>query len=346
MESDLLDLKVESLDSWLWDQFVCPVDHAPLTQEGNWLISTANTNRRYPVVNGIPVFLRDDIEATAWWAKESLQVAQRIANGHEPPPVSDWDGSGVHPHVQSIVDSTGGYLYRACKGHLTEYPIPRIRIANSGAGQILLDGGCNWGRWTFAAARAGIAAVGVDPSLGAILAAKQIRQQLGLNCSFFVGDIRFLPFRPATFSNVFSYSVVQHFSKADARTTIAEFLRILCPSGECLVQMPNGFGIRSMYHLAKRSFHSGKNFDVRYYSPSELERMFRDTFGNSKLSVDGFFGLGIQPDDLRFMPLRNRMIISASEILRNAAGYFPFLGNFADSLYVNSVRAPIAHPSE
>ena len=122
-------LSNDKFDQWLMDQFVCPVDHVPLIREGNWFINSANPERRYPIVNEIPVFLRDDIEHTAWWAKESLGVAKRIADGQESLPVSDWNGTGVHPHVQAIIDSTGGYLYQACKGKLAEYPIPTIRVA-------------------------------------------------------------------------------------------------------------------------------------------------------------------------------------------------------------------------
>ena len=345
-------LSNDKFDQWLMDQFVCPVDHVPLIREGNWFINSANPERRYPIVNEIPVFLRDDIEHTAWWAKESLGVAKRIADGQESLPVSDWNGTGVHPHVQAIIDSTGGYLYQACKGKLAEYPIPTIRVAATTNNQqpttnnqqpttnnqLLLDGGCNWGRWTFAAAQKGIQAVGVDPSLGAVVAARQIRQQLNLPCSFFVGDCRWLPFKPETFSDVYSYSVIQHFSKTNASTAVNEFRRILRPAGLCMVQMPNRRGIRSLYHLCKRRFREGDNFDVRYYTPAELRAMFQKSFGNSDLTVDGFFGLGIQADDLRFMPLRNRLIIKASEALRAATNWVPPLLNLADSLYVHSTR--------
>lgn len=332
--------EIEMLDKWLMNQFVCPVDHSQLNRQENWFICTRDSRHRFPIADEIPVFLRSDIEHNQWWSEISLKSAQRIADGLEILEEPKWDGVSVHPHVQSIIDSTGGHLYRDCKGRLEEYPIPSIRVEATGENQILLDGGCNWGRWTFAAARAGIKSVGVDPSLGAVVAARQIRQQLNLPCTFFVGDCRWLPFAEGTFSNVFSYSVVQHFSKPNARVTIDEFRRLLRMDGECMVQMPNALGIRSLYHLLRRRFHAGKNFDVRYYTPWELRAMFREIFGNSKLTVDGFFGLGIQADDLRFMPLWNRLIIHASEALRAATAILPPLKNVADSLYVNCTRKP------
>ena len=191
------------ISNWLIEQFVCPIDHAPLSREGNFYVSDSNSQNRYPIVNDIPVFLRADKSHTAWWAQESLERATRIAEGKESPPNANWVGVGVHPHVQGIIDSTGGHLYRASKGKLREYPIPKIRMGLQNPNQVLLDAGCNWGRWTFSAARKGIASVGFDPSLGAVIAAREIRNQLGLSCEFFVGDCRWLPFREGTFDKVF-----------------------------------------------------------------------------------------------------------------------------------------------
>ena len=39
----------------------------------------------------------------------------------------------------------------------------------------LLDIGCSWGRWSLAAARKGYSVVGIDPSLGAVMAARRIK---------------------------------------------------------------------------------------------------------------------------------------------------------------------------
>lgn len=96
-------------------------------------------------------------------------------------------------------------------------------------------------------------------------------------------------------SDVFSFSVIQHFSKPNAAAAIREFRRVLQQQGRCLVQMPNRYGIRSVYHQAKRRFDPGKIFDVRYYGPLELQWLFRSIFGNAELSVDGFLDWGFRP---------------------------------------------------
>lgn len=326
----------EILDQYLLEQTVCPVDHCELRREGNFLVSTRNPARRYPIAHGIPVFLRHDDESTAWWAKCSLDRANRVAEGAEDPEFYDPGVEGVHPHVQAVIESTGGHLYDALRGGLKEYPVPRIRVeARQSRSSLLLDCGCNWGRWTFSAARKGIPSVGVDPSLGAVLAARQIRRQLQLPCSFIVADCRFLPFRAGTFSDVFSYSVVQHFSKENAGIAVNEFARVLQMGGDCLLQMPNVLGVRSMYHFARRGFRQGKNFDVRYYTPWELRSLMATAFKAVDLSLDAFLGLGIQPDDRKYMPTMNRLVIDVSEVLRGAQRVFPPLLYLADSLYLH-----------
>lgn len=269
---------------------------------------------------------------------ESLGLAREIAKGDRHPPYGGWNQQGVHPHVQSIVHSTGGYMYQECVGQLDLYPIPRIRVQKRPEDLMLLDVGCNWGRWTLSAAKSGIPVIGIDPSLHAVLAARAIAKQLKLKCRFVVGDARWLPFSADTFTDVFSYSVIQHFSKENAAIAVSEAARVMKPGGKCLIQMPNRFGIRSLYRLAKRGFAAGQDFDVRYYTPGELKRLFRAPFGNAKLSVDGFGGLGIQPDDWKFMSWRNRCILGASEFLRGCSRVFPPLLYGADSLYITSTK--------
>ena len=51
------------LDAELMQILVCPQSHAPLKQVGDWLYSTdADTRRRYPIRDGIPIMLIDESE--------------------------------------------------------------------------------------------------------------------------------------------------------------------------------------------------------------------------------------------------------------------------------------------
>ena len=111
-----------------------------------------------------------------------------------------------------------------------------------------------------------------------------------------------------------------------------------CGDGTFLVQMASALGIRSMQHQVRRGFREPKDFDVRYRTPAELLRTFRDIFGPTELEVDCYFGLGLQPADVQLMSGINKLVIYGSEGLRTASKVFRPLVYLADSLYLRSGR--------
>jgi len=67
-----------AIDPQLLSIMVCPVSHAPLVEFDGWLVSTdADTRRRYPVRDGIPVML---IEESEEMSPEAWRQAQRGAS--------------------------------------------------------------------------------------------------------------------------------------------------------------------------------------------------------------------------------------------------------------------------
>lgn len=330
---------------------VCPRDHQSLEFEGGNLLCP--NRHKYPVVDDVPIMLLDDVPQTLAVGNASLEAArgrpdsdrlfintlgcseeekQEIRKLAAAP-----DPLAPDPVVQYLVAATNGHLYKQLLGRLNAIPLPQLRLP-PGNRKSFLDIGCNWGRWCLSAARKGYEVVGIDPSLGAILAARRTAAKLGLSASYVVGDARYLPFRSGCFSTAFSYSVLQHFSKGDAIAAIHEVSRILDPGGVSFIQMPNAFGIRSLQHQLRRRFKDPQGFDVRYWTVAELRKTFQRLIGETELSVDGFFGLGIQASDLQMMPLQYRVVIRASEALRRVSESFPGLCWVADSLYVRSTR--------
>jgi len=237
--------------------------------------------------------------------------------------------------VSLLVAGTNGLAYKHLVGRLTEYPIPELRLPKA-SGDLLLDIGCSWGRWSIAAARLGYLPIGIDPRFEPVLAAKRVALQLGLKALFVVADARALPFRAGTMDVAFSYSVLQHFSDTDVETTAAQMARVLKPGGRSLVQMANVWGVRCLYHQARRGFRNASGFEVRYRSIARLREMFTRRIGPSQLKVDCFFGLGIQGSDIRMMPAWLRIVFRASGFLRRVSGSFPQLLYVADSVYVES----------
>lgn len=319
---------------WLRENLACPIDGRALDWQSHEVRCTEE--HRFPVIDGIPIMLRRDQTQTLWVADEAIAQGEgtrplRAPIAHSGSPEVDW-------YVQDQVPGTCGCLYKPLQGRLQEYPIPSLRL-EARPNARLLDIGANWGRWSIAAAQQGYSPVALDVSLDAAYACRRIAAQFGVTITQVVGDARFLPFNDHCFDTVFSYSVLQHFAKADAEAAIKEAGRVLKPGGESLVQLPNRFGVRSMYHLARRGRKEPDPFDVRYWAPKEMLGAFSRGVGPSSIEVDGFFGLGIQPSDIPLMPRRYKVVIKASETLRKATRVLRPLSLVADSLYVRSIKS-------
>ena len=319
------------LEDWL-ELVVCPRDKKALELRCDFLVCP--DGHRYRVVEGVPILLVSEAEQTHIEGTRALQVAEtgdasQLARFQLGP-------ADIDPFVKNSIGATNGGLYQHLVGTLKEYPIPDLRLPPSQGG-LLLEVGSNWGRWCLAAARLGYRPVGIDPSLKSVRAARRVAHQLGVRATYIVADGRYLPFADGVFEKVFSYSVLQHLSKADVATVLTEIRRVLQPEGTCLVQMPNVFGIRSLYHQIRRGFRETREFEVRYWTVGELRKAFEQV-GPARVSVDGFFSLNAQVSDVHLMPPRYRAIVFASEALRRATGLLPALTYAADSLYVNATK--------
>lgn len=334
---------------------ICPVCRTPLSSARADSLR-CQQDHSFDVCDGVPVLLRDDVPQTLHIAKASMARARgdaAIVDQRAPGlfleslGISDEEkqmaaalagqGGSVDPVVSVIIGATSGINYKHLIGTLDRYPIPDIRLP-AGNGKILLDIGCNWGRWSVAATKKGYRVIGIDPSLGAVMAARRVAKQFDLPVEYLVADARFLPFENDSFDTVFSYSVIQHFSKADAAQVISEIGRTLKPSGTSLVQMANALGLRNFYVQARRRFHAPQNFDVRYWPVSELARTFKQAIGPTEIGIHCFFGLGLERSDMAVMSSGGKLLIRLSDWLRQLGGIVPPLRYVADSLYVFSTK--------
>ena len=314
---------------WLTDLLVCPRDRAAVTERDGTLVCAHG--HVYPVINGIPVMLRDDVKAT----QEHVVARSRLYAESQARPVGH-PLQGIHPFVQDALGATCGNLYLGSK--LDTYPIPRLRMG-PGQQRVLVDIGCNWGRWTVAAGKAGFRAIGADPNLEALLVAQMVAARLGVEAHFVACDARYLPFGNHSVDACFSYSVLQHFAFEDALSAIREIGRVLKAGGEALVQMANRVGARSFAVQARRGFRQAREFEVRYWSVGDLLTVFEREVGPSQAEVDGFFGLGVQASDAPLLHGWQRAQIRVSEVLRVISRHVRLLARLADSVYVRSVAS-------
>jgi SAM-dependent methyltransferase/uncharacterized protein YbaR (Trm112 family) len=344
------------IDPWYEEHLVCPVDQTELRYSNDALRSPSG--RVYPVVDGVPVMLVEEVEHTHPIAAVSMRRAggdqsvidQRAPHLHlETLTLSDASKDGivalsnqpdmkVDPAVSYLIGTTSGFTVGHMIGNLQSYPIPGIRLPDA-KDKTFLDLGSNWGRWCIAAARKGYAAVGIDPSLGAIMAARRVAKQMELPIRYIVGDARFLPFRDSTFDVVHSYSVLQHLKKEYVKTALSSARRVMKNDGISFIQLPNYIGIRCLQHQFRRRFRAARGNEVRYWSVPELRRTFQELVGASTITVDCYFGLGLQPDYARFMPWSTKSLIHISETLRKLSLRLGVLKYVADSLYVTSTKS-------
>ena len=323
------------LDPSLLAFLVCPRDKLPLAQAAGHV--GCPNGHHYSVVEGIPILLLSESKQTHIEGDRSLAVAEQ-GEAAQLPQLNTGPGE-VDPFVRNSIGATNGAFYQHLVGKLADYPIPELRLPD-GNGKVFVEIGCSWGRWCIAAARKGYRPIGIDPSLKGVRAARRVARQLGVNAWYLVADGRYLPFADASVDQVFSYSVFQHLAKEDVRLGLAEIHRVLRPGSQCQIQMPNTFGIRCLYHQARRGFRQARDFEVRYWTPRELTSTFETALGPSRVLVDGYFSLNAQVTDLRFLPRRYRALIHTSEALRKMSELFRPLAYVADSLYVNATRRP------
>jgi ubiquinone/menaquinone biosynthesis C-methylase UbiE len=194
------------------------------------------------------------------------------------------------------------------------------------------------GRWSISAARNGWRVVGIDPSLGAIMVAHRAFHNEP-NVMFVCGDARFLPFKDNTFHCVFSYSVIQHFSEEDAETALAEIGRTLGKSGCSRIQMAHRGGLRSTYMRTRSDYSSGGVFRVRYWSLTQIKRIFEKNIGRSTMISEAFGGLSLLADDWWVVSGKSKVLIVTSIILKKVARIIRPLIRLADSVYVVSIKS-------
>jgi SAM-dependent methyltransferase/uncharacterized protein YbaR (Trm112 family) len=339
--SDLIDARLLAL-------LECPRDHSELRVENGRLCCAHGHG--YPVIDGVPVFLLAECEQTIGIATASLQAAESatgaplyvdtigLTDEQRRGIERDWTaGAKIDSVISYLIGATSGWGYVDLVGRLQNYPIPDIPVGRAD-GELLLDIGSNWGRWSVSAAHKGWRVVGLEPSLGAIMAARRAFAGLGLDMAFVCGDARFLPFKPDLFQCAFSYSVIQHFSEADAELAIAEMGRVLRQGGFAKIQMANRGGLRSTYVRTRPDYLAGGSFRVRYWSLAAMREVFERHIGRTRLGAEAFGGLGLLAEDQNLVSAKAKLLIAVSTLLKRLSQAVPVLLNFADSVYVMSIK--------
>ena len=245
----------------------------------------------------------------------------------------------VDPYVQSMIAATNGRMYIPLIGKLKDYPIPTIPV-DTHKDALLLDIGCGWGRWMVSAARKGYIPVGIDIKLDAVKASRRVLTDLNLRGYFVVADLKKLPFKSEIFDVVWSYSAIQHTHRKHAQRCIEDVHRVMSPGGFCKLEFPMKYGVWNILSRLGR-IEDPEDYDswcVRYYSVRELKEIFVHQFSNFKYSNHCYLGIGIQPEDLSFVPWTQKLLVLGSIVLTGFSRILPPLKLISDSVYVRAQK--------
>jgi len=100
----------------------------------------------------------------------------------------------------------------------------------------ILDLGCGIGTCALEYAKMGNVTFGVDFTLGAVQAGKDLVRQRGIrNCFFCVGDISRMPIKDNMFDVIIASDIVEHLTPEALNKTLAECKRILRSGGKLFI---------------------------------------------------------------------------------------------------------------
>ncbi len=242
--------------------------------------------------------------------------------------------------VQLQIAATNGIQYQDTVGKLNDYPKYQLPVPSIGYG-LMLDIGTGWGRWLVAGVEKGYIPIGADLRLEFCEAAINTLHAQGKNGYAVVADLKNLPFKSHIFDLVWSFSVIQHTCKERCIACLTHINRILKNSGCTYLEFPNKDGLRNSRGPAKKNASKKDDYNswhVRYYSIDQYKEMFHSVFGNFDYDVHSFLGIGVLPEDLKYVTIKNKIKCGISLLGTSLAKRFTPLKNVSDSLYLKAFK--------
>jgi ubiquinone/menaquinone biosynthesis C-methylase UbiE len=158
---------------------------------------------------------------------------------------------------------TGERFLPSCDGEIAYEHWHRYAFARRFVqGKRVLDAACGEGYGTSLLAAVAASAVGVDIDLSTIAQAQQ-KYGEGTRVRFVATSCTGLPLPSATFDVIVSFETIEHLSAEEQPDMLAEFARVLAPSGVLIMSSPN-----------KRLYSDARG----YKNPYHLQELYREEF--------------------------------------------------------------------
>jgi ubiquinone/menaquinone biosynthesis C-methylase UbiE len=236
----------------------CPQCASELTLDERMVCANGH---RYPIVQGIPVFLD---EATI--AGNPQYAGQRAY----------FDSEFRGYECYSLENWRVGYLDRLrAAGVLESSESPLVDVGVGGSGYTVIE-----------AARAGRRAIGCDLSLEGLLTARKFAQAEGVEerTLWVCCSAERLPLASGSFGSALAIAVLEHVPNDQA--ALRELARVLRPGGRAWVTVPHGLGnVAPVFRPANRR-HDQRLGHLRRYEAETL--------------VDAGREIGLEPVDVQF----------------------------------------------
>jgi len=245
-----------------------------------------------------------------------------------------------NPWMKKQIAGTNGRHYIDRIGKMEYYPQYSLPFSSAATkNEIMLDIGSGWGRWLVAGSRKGFIPVGIDINIEHAEASLKTLQQHETNGYVVVADLQKLPFRDNVFSKVWSFSVIQHTHYNKMTSCIGEIARVLRNGGTAKLEFPNKTGLRNLFTYKKDIDEKGEidSLHVRYYSLDEYRQIFKKHFDKTSIDIHSFFGIGILPEDVKYVSWKNKIKVGLC-LGANFVAKVLGLKYYADSVYINAQK--------
>jgi ubiquinone/menaquinone biosynthesis C-methylase UbiE/uncharacterized protein YbaR (Trm112 family) len=220
----------------------------------------ASGKHRYPVVDGIPVFLDEQAAAA-----EPQYAGQRA--------YFDAEFSGYERYF--LENWRIGYLERLRRARVLEGSAPLVDVGVGGSGYTVIE-----------AAREGRPAIGCDLSLQALLTAREFARAQGVadRTLWVCCSAEQLPLASAAFESALAIAVLEHVP--DDGAALRELARVLRPGGRAWITVPHGLQhISPLFRLPNKR-HDRRLGHLRRYEAEAL--------------VDTARSIGLEPVEVQF----------------------------------------------
>jgi hypothetical protein len=242
----------------------------------------------------------------------------------------------IHPEVQALISSTNGRHYLDKINKLKSYPVYDLPVKPAESDSLMLEIGSGWGRWLVAGANKNYIPIGLDIHHHFCETCRHVLRDHNKSGYFVAGDLEHLPFTHGIFDLVWSFSVIQHTHIRKLRGCLLGISKMLHHQGFAKLEFPNKNGIHNRVHLkeAEKTRDDYESLNVRYYTLEEYDTIFREYFPFVKIENHSFLGIGIVPEDLKYVSFKNKLVCLASLAGSMVTNIIPALKNFSDSVYV------------